>query len=77
MVINKASVIENTYVFVSRMLVEIRTLKALLVRVQKEMSDLLLETKKDDPCFIGAEMGLNWILQLCGKQNLQSVNLNS
>lgn len=29
----------------SRMLVEIRKLKVLLVRVQKEMRDLLLETK--------------------------------
>lgn len=42
---DEASVIGNTYVLMSRMLVEIRTLKALLVRVQKEMRDLLLETK--------------------------------
>lgn len=45
----------------SRMLVEIRTLKVPLVRVWKEMRDLFIGNK-DDPYFIVAENWLNWTL---------------
>lgn len=59
------------------MLVEMWTLKALLARAQKEMTDVLLEMKKDDPCYIVAENRLDCILQLRVKPNLQAMNLDS
>lgn len=39
------SVLENTYVIINRQLVEIRMLKALLVKAQMEMKNMSLESE--------------------------------
>lgn len=48
--------LENTQIIVNRLLVEIWMLKALLVKAQKEVTNMLLENlREDDPCYTVAE----------------------
>lgn len=54
----------------NRLLVELWSLPALLVKAQKEIRNMLLETGGQEVCSTVVESLRKCVLQLCGKQSL-------
>lgn len=75
--VKKSIVLENTYIVLNRMSLEIQMLKALLVNLQKEMKNMLPANDGQSIFVIKwQKIWPNCVLLLCGKQNLKAMNLD-